>query len=84
MDRQWRAKEGAHLTEDLVLGKVLGSGFQVQGTHTYATAGTKKVSTSIQNADGAFASASSKATVKKAPKVRAAVLRPLVAMFGME
>jgi hypothetical protein len=32
VDRQWRAKEGAHLTEDLVLGKVLGSGFQA---HVY-------------------------------------------------
>jgi hypothetical protein len=30
VDRQWRGKEGQHLTEDLVLGKVLGSGFQVR------------------------------------------------------
>lgn len=30
VDRRWRAKEGEHLTEDLVLGRVLGSGFQVR------------------------------------------------------
>lgn len=29
VDWQWRAAEGQHLTDDLVLGKVLGSGFQV-------------------------------------------------------
>lgn len=29
MDRQWRAAEGERLTDELVLGKVLGSGFQV-------------------------------------------------------
>ena len=37
MDRQWRAKEGAHLTEDLVLGKILGSGFQARAQSSPVT-----------------------------------------------